>query len=335
MKEILTSLIEKNILSKQQAKDILTAITSGQYSDVEVASFITVFLMRPIEAEELAGFREALLDLCVRVDFSEYNTIDVCGTGGDGKDTFNISTLSAFVLAGAGVKVAKHGNYSASSACGSSNVLEYYGYQFSTDKDKLKRELDKSGICYLHAPLFHPALKNVGPVRRALKLKTFFNMLGPMVNPSFPQNQLVGVYSPEVMKLYDGVFKETGSNYTILHSRDGYDEISLTGDFSYISQAGNGILSPVDFGFQNIKEQDLLGGKTVEASAAIFLQILEGKGTEAQHHVVIANAAVGLKTVDPLKELPACVEEAKASLLGGKALGSFKKLIGQNGFKTK
>lgn len=329
MKEILSYLTAKNTLDTSQAKKVFTEIATGNYSEAEVAAFITVYLMRPITGAELTGFRQALLDLAVRLDFSEFNTIDVCGTGGDEKNTFNVSTLTSFVLAGTGAKVAKHGNYAASSACGSSNILEYFGYQFTTDEDRLKKELDQAGICYLHAPLFHPALKNVAPVRRALKIKTFMNMLGPIVNPSSPKNQMVGVYNNEVMSLYHEVFKNTPANYTILHSEDGYDEISLTGPFRFISNAGSGKFIPEDFRMKQLRAEDLFGGNTVSEAASIFLNVLEGSGTRAQNEVVIANSALALKTMDPGKELSCCIEEAGNSLYGKKALKAFQKLAGR------
>lgn len=328
MKEILTYLTAQNILSKEQAKETLIGIGNGKYSEAEIASFLTVFMMRPIRSQELAGFREALLDLCVPVDLSVFNTIDVCGTGGDSKNTFNISTLAAFVVAGAGVKVVKHGNYAVSSPCGSSNLIEHFGYKFSNDPDKLKKDLEKSNICYLHAPLFHPAMKYVAPIRASLRLKTFFNMLGPMVNPARPQNQLVGVYSTEVMDLYQGVYKETDINYTILHSEDGFDEISLTANVDFISNEGEGKLTPDDFGFKQWKEEDLYGGETIEEAAKIFMGILNEKGTEAQDEAILANAAMAIKTVHPEKSLDRCVEMAIDSLKDGSALEAFIKFIG-------
>ncbi|MFW5774263.1 MAG: anthranilate phosphoribosyltransferase, partial [Tangfeifania sp.] len=249
MKETLQYLFEGNKLSTGQAEEIQVKIGQDQFSEAEISSFLTVFLMRPITADELKGFRNGLLKLAVKVDLSAFNTIDVCGTGGDEKNTFNISTLTAFVLAGAGIKVAKHGNYGVSSSCGSSNLLEYFGYKFSNSEPKLKAEIDKSGITFLHAPLFHPAMKYVAPVRRSLKLKTFYNKLGPMVNPSKPQNQLVGVYNMQVLDLYKKVYEGSDTKYTIIHALDGYDEVSLTGDITYASNGKEGKLSPEDFGF--------------------------------------------------------------------------------------
>jgi anthranilate phosphoribosyltransferase len=327
MKEILTYLYEHKALNKNNAKQVLTNIAQGKYSDSEIASFITVYLMRGVTVEELSGFRDALLELCLPLDFSEYNTIDVCGTGGDEKNTFNISTLTAFVLAGAGIKVAKHGNYSVSSSCGSSNVLEYYGYQFTTDKDKLKKQLDTANICFLHAPLFNPAMKNVAPVRKSLRVKTFFNMLGPMVNPSFPNNQLVGVFNLEVARLYNYIYQQSNKNYYILHSLDGYDEISLTSPYKVYSRHEEQICTPEQYNLQKIKPIDIYGGTSVEEAAKTFIHILEGKGTVAQNNVIAINAAYGIKCLDAQKSMHDCIANALEILKSGKALESFKKLI--------
>ena len=330
MKDTLNNLFTGNSLTKAEAHQMLVRIAEGQYSDSEIASFLTVFRMRRIKADELAGFRQALLELCVPIDLSEYNTIDVVGTGGDGKDTFNISTLSAFVLAGAGIKVTKHGNYGLSSVSGSSNMFEYFGYQFSNDQGKLRREIEEAGICFFHAPLFHPAMKSVGSVRKALKVKTLFNMMGPIINPSFPKNQMVGVYDLDVMDLYHEVFRESGQNYLIVHSLDGYDEISLTGDARFVSNQTEDNLSPADFGFFPVKQQELYGGETVADAAKIFKSVLEGTGTEAQQNVVIANAALGIQCIFPEKSLADCVAEASEALKSKKALGVFKKLMELN-----
>jgi anthranilate phosphoribosyltransferase len=330
MKDTLNYLFAGNNLMKEDAHQMLVRIAEGQFSDAEIASFLTVFRMRRITAGELAGFRQALLELCVAVDLSEYNTIDVVGTGGDGKDTFNISTLSAFVLAGAGIKVTKHGNYGLSSVSGSSNMFEYFGYQFSYDQGKLRREVEEAGICFLHAPLFHPAMKSVGSVRKALKVKTLFNMMGPIINPSFPKNQLVGVYDLDVMDLYHQVFNESGQNYIIVNSLDGYDEISLTGEARYVSNQTEDSLSPSDFGFSPVKQEELYGGETVADAAKIFKSVLEKTATDAQKNVVIANTALGIHCVYPEKSLADCVAEASESLQSGKALAAFNKLMELN-----
>ena len=232
MKKILQYLFEHKTLGREQAKEILTNISKSMYSEHEVTAFITVFLMRSITIEELQGFRDALLELCVKVDLNGYKLMDIVGTGGDGKNTFNISTLSCFIVAGAGQKVAKHGNYGASSISGASNVMEQLGYKFKSDNDALKKEIEVANICFLHAPIFHPALKTVGPIRKSLGLRTFFNMLGPMVNPAAPAYQLVGVYNLEMARIYNYLLQQTGRAFTIIHGLDGYDEISLTIDDS-------------------------------------------------------------------------------------------------------
>tara|TARA_R110002073_G_scaffold57778_4_gene146667 strand:+ start:74821 stop:75813 length:993 start_codon:yes stop_codon:yes gene_type:complete len=325
MKQILNRLINHETISKEEAKQVLVNISKGSYNQSQIASFLTVYMMRSITLEELAGFRDALLELCLAVDFSEYNTIDLCGTGGDGKNTFNISTLSSFVTAGAGVKVTKHGNYGVSSVSGSSNVLEYFGIKFSSDKGFLEKCLDQAGICVLHAPLFHPAMKNVAPIRKELGVKTFFNMLGPMVNPAFPKNQLVGVFSLELARLYGYLYQSTTKNFSVLHALDGYDEISLTGATKVISNNSEMMLTPEDFGVQQISQEDIFGGDTVESSAKIFMKVISGKGTEAQNNVVSANAGMAIATVHKLAPKEG-FELAKESLLSGKGLAALEKL---------
>lgn len=327
MREILKYLFEYKRLTTGEAEDILIEIAGGKHSDAEIAAFITVFSMRTISIEELAGFRNALLKTCIPIDLSEFNTIDLCGTGGDGKDTFNISTLSAFVVAGAGAKVAKHGNYAASSGCGSSNVMEYFGYKFSNDQNRLLNELDCCGITFLHAPLFNPAMKNVGPVRRALRLKTFFNMLGPMVNPGKPQNQMIGVFSLELARMYNYLYQKNSVNYCIIFSLDGYDEISLTGDFKVLNNKSDRILSPSYLGMPTVTAGELAGTGNVDGTAKIFLNVLEAKGTVAQNAVVISNAALALVTYFPEKSIEWGIEAARSSLLGGDAKRIFTKLI--------
>lgn len=327
MKEILQYLFDHKTLTREDAKFVLTNIASGKYNDPEIAAFVSVYLMRSITVEELRGFRDALLELCIPIDLSDYNTIDLCGTGGDGKNTFNISTLTSFVIAGAGEKVSKHGNYSVSSSCGSSNVMEYYGYKFSNDSDKLRRELDEAGICFLHAPLFNPAMKNVAPVRRSLRMKTFFNMLGPMVNPSSPANQLVGVFSLDVARLYNYIYQESGTQFAVIHSLDGYDEISLTAPFKIFSNESESILSPADLGFKQLSQDQIFGGDTVDEASKIFMDILKGEGTDAQNNTVIANAGFALQIMDQNSELGACMQRASEALKSGKALQVFKKLI--------
>ncbi len=325
MKNLLNRLINHETISKEEAKNVLVNISKGAYNQSQIASFLTVYMMRSITVEELEGFRDALLELCVAIDLSEYNPIDLCGTGGDGKDTFNISTLSSFVSAGAGIKVTKHGNYGVSSTCGSSNVMEHLGIKFSNDKDFLKRSIDKAGICVLHAPLFHPAMKNVAPIRRELGVKTFFNMLGPMVNPAFPKNQIVGVFNLELARMYGYLYQNTDKNFTIIHALDGYDEISLTGNTKTISNNTEGMLSPGDFGVSTLKQEEIKGGSSISESAHIFMNILSGRGSQAQNNVICANAGMAIATVEGVTPKQG-FEKAKESLLSGKGLEALKKV---------
>jgi len=327
MKKILNHLFENKSFSRAEAQKILTSIALGEFNTSQIAAFITAYGMRNITVAELQGFRDAMLDLCVKVDFSNYELVDLCGTGGDGKDTFNISTLASFVVAGAGHKVAKHGNYGVSSGCGSSNVMEYLGYSFTNDQDSLKRNLDHAGICFLHAPLFNPAMKTVAPIRKELGVKTFFNMLGPMVNPAQPKNQIVGVFSLELARLYAYLYQETDKNYTILHAVDGFDEVSMTCDFKTFSKNGEALTKITDLGFEEIDEQLIKGGDTVESSAKIFMNVLNGEGAEAQVNVVLCNAALAIQTIDASKSFADCFYEAEESLMNKNALNSFKKLL--------
>lgn len=324
MKETLQYLFSGKKLSRAEAKASLLEVGKGMHSEAEFAAFLTVFRMRPIESEELAGFRDAMVELSTKVDFSEYKGIDVVGTGGDGKNTFNISTLSCFIIAGAGVNVTKHGNYASSSTSGSSNVLEYLGYQFSNDVEKLKADLDKGGFCFLHAPLFHPAMKHIAPVRKALKVPTFFNILGPMINPASPKYQLIGVNNQQNFEHYKNVYQTLGIEFAIVNSLDGYDEVSLTSDTHIATKNEEMNLSPADFGMTALKAESLFGGNSVEDAAKIFMNVLKGSGTEAQNNVVIANAALALNLVYANKSLIDCVAMATESLQSGSALKKLK-----------
>lgn len=325
MKETLNKLINHEILSKEEAKQIVVNIAQGEYNTSQIAAFLTVYMMRSVTIAELEGFRDALLELCLAVDLGDYDPIDLCGTGGDGKDTFNISTLASFVVAGAGLHVTKHGNYGVSSKCGSSNVMEHLGLRFSNDPDFLRKCMEEAGICVLHAPLFHPAMKNVGPIRKELAVKTFFNMLGPMVNPAFPKNQIVGVYNLELARMYGYLYQNTDKKYSILNALDGYDEISLTGDTKIISNGSEAMLGPADFGVEGVSQKDISGGKDVAGSAEIFMQVLQGKGSRAQRDVVCANAGLAIATVEGCSPKEG-FEKAKDSLMGGKGLEALKKL---------
>ncbi len=327
MKKILQILFEHRTLDRGTAKEVLINIGQGTYNDHEVTAFMTVYLMRSITIDELRGFRDALLELCIPVDLSEYETIDIVGTGGDGKNTFNISTLACFIVAGSGQKVAKHGNYGASSISGASNVMEQLGYTFKTDNAKLKTELQEANICFLHAPLFHPALKTVGPIRKNLAMRTFFNMLGPMANPAHPAFQLIGVYNLEMARIYTYLLQLSGKPFTIIHGLDGYDEISLTNDTKVITNKGEKVMTPEQLGKRMVSPQDIGGGNSVEEAAKIFTTILKGEGTWAQNAVVLANAAMALDSTGKYKSYDEAYNAAVNSLESGKANDTLKKLI--------
>jgi anthranilate phosphoribosyltransferase len=326
MKDVLNRLINHETISAAEAKQILINISKGDYNQSQITAFLTIFMMRTVTLEELRGFRDALLELCIPVDLAAYNPIDLCGTGGDGKDTFNISTLSSFVTAAAGVPVAKHGNYGVSSACGSSNVLESLGVKFSNDVDFLERAIATTGICVLHAPLFHPAMKNVAPIRRELGVKTFFNMLGPMVNPAFPKNQMVGVFNLELLRLYNYLYQDSDKNYSIVHDLGGYDEISLTNTVKIVSNHSEVLFSAEDLGLQNNTQDAIFGGNTVAEASKIFKTIISGNGTEAQNNVVCTNAGLAIATSKKITHIEG-YELAKEALHSGKANECLTKLI--------
>jgi anthranilate phosphoribosyltransferase len=327
MKKILQYLFEHKTLSREQAKEVLINISKGMYNESEITSFVTVYLMRSITIEELQGFRDALLELCVKVDLNGHETIDIVGTGGDGKNTFNISTLSCFIVAGAGQKVSKHGNYGASTISGASNVMEQLGYKFKADGEKLKAEIEQANICFLHAPMFHPALKAVVGIRKNLGVRTFFNMLGPMVNPAAPAFQLVGVYNLEMARVYNYLLQQSNNAFAIIHSLDGYDEISLTNDTKIITNKGERIMTPEQLGKRMVSPQDILGGNSVEEAAKIFKTIIKGEGTWAQNAVVLANAAMALYCTGKYPQYDDAYNAAVESLESGKAYQSLQTLI--------
>lgn len=327
MKEILQYLFNHNTLSKSEAKAILTEIAQNKFNENEVTAFVTVFLMRSITLEEMEGFREALLKLSVPADLGTHDLVDIVGTGGDGKNTFNISTLASFVVAGAGQKVAKHGNYGVSTISGSSNVLEELGYQFKTNSEDLRQDLEKSNICFLHAPVFHPALRSVGPLRKGLGLRTFFNILGPLVNPAKPKFSMIGVYSLEIARIYQYLLQKSGENFLLVHALDGYDEISLTSDTKIFDKTGEYIFSAEELGFKTISQESIFGGNSKQDAARIFRDILEGNGTEEQNSVVISNAAMALKNTEKFGGYDDCLAAGKESLESGKALQCLKNLL--------
>jgi len=330
MKAILSELLEGKRLSQAEAKKLLIEIGEGKHNHAQIAALLSIIAYRSVDALELAGFRDALLALAIKPSIDPENVIDIVGTGGDGKDTFNISTTSSFVVAGAGYKVAKHGNHGVSSSVGSSTVLEHLGIKFTNDSSLLNTFLDQAGICFFHAPLFHPAMRFVGPVRKELALKTFFNMLGPLVNPIQPKYNLFGTYNQEVLQLYDRILKSTDKSFCLVHALDGYDEVSLTSDthiiFSHEKERTQQ-LTPASFGLSLWQQSDLYGGGTVEKSAELFLSVLKNESSQAHREVVLANASLAIKTLEPSKSLHECVAIAKESLEEGKALNAFKKLI--------
>lgn len=327
MKQLITKLIEHQKLTFSEAKKLIYKIAQNEANESQMAAVLTAYIMRNITIEELQGFRSALIELALRVNLNNGNVIDLCGTGGDGKNTFNISTISSFVAAAAGVLVAKHGNYGVSSISGSSNVMEQLGYRFSNDEAKLQNELEKTGVCFMHAPLFHPALKAVGPVRKQLGVKTFFNLLGPLVNPADPKFQVSGVFSAEVGRIYSYFLQSQNKRFSVVYSLDGYDEVSLTSPIKLFSQNGETLLNFENYGFNRLKPKEILGGETVEESAKIFLQILSGKGTKAQNDVIIANSALAISCYFEDKSLESSIEIAADALKSGKALKVFNNLI--------
>lgn len=330
MRNILKRLLAQETLTSAETKEILLNITREKYPEAQIAALLTCLQMRGITPDELIGFREALMETRVPVDFSPYNPIDIVGTGGDGKNTFNISTCACFVVAGAGYKVAKHGNYAATSVSGASTVMEMHGVKFTSDPDKLRRNMEECNIAYLHAQLFNPAMKFVGPVRKALQFPTVFNLLGPIVNPCQPSYQLLGVANLSQMRLYTEVLTRLGVKFSIITSVDGYDEISLTGDFKLVSRDFEHVYSPEDLGFKMVAKEELYGGATPSEAAAIFDSVLDGTADSARIDSVVVNAGVAIMTICPEKTLRDCMEEARESLLGGNALRTFKKYVELN-----
>ena len=327
MKKILMRLFDQEYLSHAEAKTALTNLTNGNTNPLQVAAFLTVFSMRDITHSELSGFREGMMELGLKIDLSQYDPIDVCGTGGDNKNTFNISTIVSFILAGAGIPVCKHGNYAVSSSCGSSNILEHFGYHFSSDPDKLKADIENTGICFLHAPLFYSSLKNISTIRKDLQFKTFFNMLGPLINPATPNKQVLGVYSNKVADLYAEILKRGKSNYTIIYSLDGYDEISLTGPYRIINNNADEIRNPADEGYEKVTPQALLGHPDMINAGKQFLTILKGEGTREQTNVLIANASMAIRCNFSNISTEEAIAISRESLLSRRALHAFYKLM--------
>ncbi|MBE9488150.1 MAG: anthranilate phosphoribosyltransferase, partial [Bacteroidetes bacterium] len=311
---ILNKLLQNETISENEAKIVLLKVSKGEYNESQIASLITVFLMRNITIEELLGFRDALLETRKKVNLEEFNPIDIVGTGGDNKNTFNISTCSSFVVAGAGYNVVKHGNYGTTSTSGASNVIENHGIKFTSDNNKLRQSIEKCGIAYLHAPLFNDALKIVAPTRKAIGIRSFFNILGPLVNPATPKYQLLGVYNLPLLRLYSYAYQQSNQKYAVVHSLDGYDEISLTSQFKIAMTNYEAIYSPAELGFEIAKESDLFGGTTQKEATKIFDNVLEDKATIYQKNCVIANSAFAIKLIEENKSIEECINIARESI---------------------
>jgi len=327
MKKYLNQLIEGETLSREQTHDILLGITRQEYNDCQIAALLMALQTRGVTVDELLGFRDGLLETGKRVDLDGYNTLDIVGTGGDGKNTFNISTCSAFVIAGAGYKVTKHGNGASTSVSGASNVLEAHGVKFSVDPDVLRRSLDEAGICYLHAPLFAYGMKFVGPVRKALGVPTCFNLLGPLVNPCRPKNSLHGTATQAQQRLYVRAHQKIGDNYGVVTSYDGYDEISLTSGFKLVTPHFEKVFTPKDLGLNYVEPKDIFGGASADEARGIFDAVLEGHASEAQKSVVLANAACGISVIDRNLSVEESIALCRESLDSGKALAAFKRFV--------
>ena len=330
MKAILEKLFNHEVLTSDEAKNLLVNVTQGKYNENQVSALLTVYRMRDITVDEIIGFREALMQSQNPLDFNAFNPIDIVGTGGDGKNTFNISTCSCFVVAGAGYKVAKHGNYGATSVSGASNVIELHGVKFTNDPAALTRSIDQCGIVYMHAPLFTPAMKGVAPVRKSLQFKTIFNLLGPLVNPCRPKNQLLGTADLSQLRLYTNVYQKLNINYGVVTSLDVYDEISLTGEFKVASNTLERIYTPEMFDFKRVAMSEIFGGQTAEEAKNIFDSVLENRATAAQKNVVVANAGFAIHTINQQKSVEECMAEARESIESGRALATLKKYIELN-----
>ncbi|MDR2285882.1 MAG: anthranilate phosphoribosyltransferase [Prevotellaceae bacterium] len=327
MKNLLYRLFEHRNLDREESRNVLIRMAHGEYNESQIAAFITVFLMRSITIDELSGFRDALLELRTPLDLDSYKAIDIVGTGGDNKNTFNISTAACFTVAGAGYNVVKHGNYGSSSVSGASNVIEHHGIKFTRDVDLMRRSLDECNIAYLHAQFFNPALKIVAPVRKNLAVRTFFNMLGPLVNPTLPKRQMLGVYNLKLARLYFYLYQQAGIDFAIVNSLDGYDEISLTSEFKCFDNTGETIYTPEQLGFKRAEETALYGGATIDEAAGIFDRTLENRATEEQKNAVVVNAAFAIKTINPESNILECIAAARESIDSGKALKTFRKFV--------
>ena len=331
MKDILNKVLNHEELTRGETRRVLVGITRGEYPNEQITALLTALQMRGITVDELLGFRDGILETGVPAPLDCDRYIDVVGTGGDRKDTFNISTAACFVIAAAGYKVAKHGNYAATSTSGASNVMAQHGVTFTDNIDKLNRSLERCGIVYLHAQLFAKAMKYVAPIRQALPFPTCFNLLGPIVNPARPQCQLLGVATLDQMRLYNNVYRKIGIDYGIVNSIDGYDEISLTGDFKVTTNDYERVFRPEEIGFRHADPAELRAGDSADTAAKIFDNVLEGTATQAQTDVVVANAAFGIQVLEyGKKSIPDCIAAAREAIASGKAMSTLRTFIELN-----
>ncbi len=330
MKKILNRLFDYKTLSRDEAGELFRNIVAGKYNEAQIASLITVFLMRNISLEELEGFRAALVEFSQPIQFEDNNYIDIVGTGGDGKDTFNISTCSSIVVAAAGYKVVKHGNYGSSSISGASNVIENHGITFTNNAEQHQRSLKECNFAYLHAPIFNSAMKEVAGVRKNLGIRNFFNMLGPTINPATPKYQLLGTYNLAMQRLYCYLFQRNNVDFAVVHSLDGYDEISLTSEFKVVTPSKERIYTPEELGFARVSQNELFGGDTTSAATQIFDSVLNGTASLAQQNCVIANAAFAINLVEPKMDVQDAIKCARNSIESGAARKCFTKFIELN-----
>jgi len=315
----LKKILRQEQLNINESEAFIHAIANDEFSEVELGGILTAIQMRGLTLDEFKGFRNALESYADRVSLYTNEAIDVCGTGGDGKDTFNISTTTAFILSAMGYKVIKHGNYGVSSICGSSNVLEYLGFNFTKDEQVLNQQLEKQNICFIHAPLFHPVLKKVAPVRKQLGVGTFFNAMGPLLNPIQPKFQLTGTYSLELAKIYQVLLRDKRQSFKVVYALDRYDELTLTADARVLGNNSDEILNANSFGVEVTSPENLKGG-SIEQSANMLRSILGGHASEELINVVASNTALGMSCFHPEKQYKILFEEAKAFISSGQAI---------------
>ena len=325
MKNTLTKIIERQPLTFQEAKNIIYAIAEEKINDAQIVAILVGLQMRGLQLDEIKGFREALLELCLPIELDGNNALDLCGTGGDGKNTFNISTTTSFVVSAMGYKVIKHGNYGVSSFCGSSNVLEELGYTFTNDSKLLDKQLHDSNICFLHAPLFHPTLMKVGPLRKNLGIRTFFNSLGPLVNPVQPNFQITGTFNLELAKIYQHLLKDERNEFRVVYGMDGYDEFTLTEQTRILGKKSDEYLNAQTFNVNPVNSESIYSGNSIKEAAQIVKSILGGQSTLEQTNVIAANTALALQCFHPNEQIQDLFNEANSFIKKGLA-AKFHKL---------